>query len=211
MLQLILVAKTEVAATAKLKTADCSASDGPITQGSVIKVCVDPGTQGILDGYRMKEITSFTYTKIGDDGVVVASQEAVADSNQASNGFTKLICVQGSPQCSIDTLLLGPFYSESGKVDAYGSATLQFGSQTTGTGRRRRLQADLQEDFETVFEVIASSQEDQDANSMSWIDESNTGPGLAGIGIIVLLILDIGTLFVLMFQHSFFKGMWFYL
>lgn len=201
---------TEVAAPAKLKAAECSASDGPITQGSVIKVCVDPGAQGIKDGYRMKEITSFTYTKIGDDGVVIASQVAVTDSAQASNGFTKLVCVQGSPQCSIDTLLLGDFYTLTGKVDASGSATIQFGDQIIGTDRRR-LQADLQEDFEMVFEVIASSQEDQDANRMSWIDESNTGPGLAGIGIIVLLVLDIGTLFVLIFQHSFFKGMWFYL
>ena len=197
----------------KLSVTVCMASGGPITQGSFIRICFDPGTQGTNDGYRMREINSFKYTKIGSDGEVIAQQEAVVESSQASNGFTKLTCEQGSVQCTTETLLLANFYDYSGPVGASGQATMQFGDQNSDEDRRRsrRLQEGVQEDFEVVFQVIASSQEGQDVNRVPRIDEPNTGIGAAGIGIIVLLVLDISTIFVLVFQHSFFKGMWFYL
>ena len=206
----------------KLQAFDCSETTDTISQGMVIRVCLEPNPEAIADGFRMKYIEYFKYVKNatevgGDDGI---TQDAVVDRVEASNGFSRLTCDRGSTQCSVETLLLGSFYAGTGTVDAYGLATMQFGDQSTDdalpAGSRRSLQEqtdEVQQEFEIPFQLTPSDGQGATSTASSWFDEqsNNGGPNIANIGITILLVLNMASLLVLMFQHSFFKGMWMYL
>lgn len=217
-----LVDLTKVELGVQLRAYDCSdASGGVLTQGMVIRVCIEPVPQAVRDGFRMKAIEWFEYSKIDPN----VTQVAVLDRFEAANDLTRLICDQGSTQCSVETMLIGPFYSGTGTVEAHGLATMQLGDhssdrrrlsggnyETNLRGLQEALPETVEQEFDLPLEVITSSQDSQDATTnMSWLADSEIGSKQVSIWILILLVLDILTILVLIFQLPFFKGRWFFL
>jgi hypothetical protein len=108
----------------------------PLSQGEVVRVCVEPTLQAYVTGLRMRRIDGFTWTR--DD--IPVSQEAVVGSAGALNGLTDLYCEFGAVQCSFETLLNSLFFESPGITYGLGSATMQFGAGSGSRRRRRRIQ-----------------------------------------------------------------------
>lgn len=160
-----LIDLTNVELGVKLRAYDCSdSSGGVLTQGMVIRVCIEPNLQAVRDGFRMKSIEWFEYSK-SDPNV---TQVAVLDRTEAANELTRLICFQGSTQCSVETMLIGPFYSGTGAVEAHGLATMQLGDHSSDSrrlsgdyatnlrGLQEALPETVEQEFDLPLEVISS-------------------------------------------------------
>ena len=78
----------------------------------------------VLDGFRMQAIENFRYEKPS----INVTQDAIVDRVESSNTLSRLICVRGQVQCTIENMLTAPFYIELGSVDAIGVATMQLGT-----------------------------------------------------------------------------------
>lgn len=220
----------------KLRAYDCTVSPtGVLTQGMVIRVCIEPIQEAIMDGFRMNAIEWFTYSKISQN----ITQEAVVDQIQAPNELTRLSCVQGTSQCVVETMLFGAFFSGNGTVEASGLATMQLGTHSSDNisqqGRQRQrsllrgqrsdsssnrmLQAaseTVSKEFDIPFEVVATTKDGDHISiesTSSFLSGSNNndagGSKTVTILIILLAISNTFTLFVLIFQHSFFRRTWF--
>jgi hypothetical protein len=136
-----------------------------ITQGTVVKVCVEPDAEATADGIKMRSIDDFTWSRVTPN---VVNQPAIVGKNQvAANQLTTLVCIGGSQKCSFETILFAAFYTTPGAVLGSGVASMQFG--TTNNGRRLRGDSegrDLQEDdsaaaaeFELDFDVAQATAE----------------------------------------------------
>ena len=69
----------------------------------------------------------------------------------------------------------------------------------------------VEQEFDLPFEVITSSKDSHDATALSWFADSEIGSKSVSIGILILLVLDSLTIFVLIFQLPIFKGTWVFL
>jgi hypothetical protein len=99
----------------------------PFVQGEILRICVRPTQQAFDVGFRMKRIDRFTFAQ------GYTTQEAVINEDAASNGLTELYCSPGAEQCMFETLLFAYFFqSETSIVQGSGSATLQWGEETSG-------------------------------------------------------------------------------
>jgi hypothetical protein len=134
----------------------------PINQGTVVKVCVEPDSEAIADGIKMRSIDDFTWTRSTPN---VVNQPAIIGRNVvANNQLTTLDCLPGDAICTFDTILFAAFYTTPGAVLGSGVASMQFGTTDNGVGRRLRGETgdgrDLQADdaaaaaeFELDFDV----------------------------------------------------------
>jgi hypothetical protein len=101
----------------------------------VIRVCIEPVPEAIRDGFRMVAIEWYTYTKVyytldtetNTTTSTSVTQEVVVDRVVSTNGLSRLTCIQGTTQCSVDTMLYASFFSSDGDVVANGLATIQLG------------------------------------------------------------------------------------
>mmetsp|Transcript_52702 Transcript_52702/g.127769 ORF Transcript_52702/g.127769 Transcript_52702/m.127769 type:complete len:556 (+) Transcript_52702:412-2079(+) len=110
-----------------LKAYDCTQyGDNVLTQGSVVKVCIEPVSAAIADGFRMRHVTYFKFVRPETN----YTQWAVKDT-LGVEPFSSLTCQQGSTQCVIEVFLLAGFYTSPGTIDASGSATMQLGNATS--------------------------------------------------------------------------------
>jgi hypothetical protein len=139
--------------------------DLAITQGTVVKVCVEPDAEATADGIKMRSIDDFTWSRNSPNTV---NQPAIVGRNRvAANQLTTLVCTGGQQICSFETILFAAFYTTPGAVLGAGVASMQFG--TTNNGRRLRGDSegrDLQEDdaaaaaeFELDFDVAQATAE----------------------------------------------------
>lgn len=99
----------------------------PISQGSKVRVCVEPTEEALQDGVYMRRIDSFTYQreKLPAEPGQYVSQVAVRDGASADPATTELFCERGWELCYFDTLLKGDFYFSTGPVFGFGEAWLQ--------------------------------------------------------------------------------------
>ena len=115
-----------------LKAYDCTQyGDNVLTQGSVVKVCIEPVPGAITDGFRMRHVSFFKFVRPETNYTQWAVQDQVG-----VEPFSSLTCNRGSTQCVIEVFLLAGFYTSPGTIDASGSATMQLGE---ATGRSRLL------------------------------------------------------------------------
>jgi hypothetical protein len=161
-------------------TVALSVDDAALTrnQGSVIRVCVTPDAEAVLDGIKMRSLDDFTFSR----GLI--SQPAIIGYNQeASNGLTSLTCVNGADVCVFETILFAAFYTTTGTVLGTGTGSMQFGA--------RRLRA-LQDRSESA----AASEFDLDFE----VDQGrgkNTGSGAATSGLMAATALVMAGAFAL--------------
>eukprot|EP00529_Nitzschia_sp_RCC80_P024883 CAMPEP_0113465512 /NCGR_PEP_ID=MMETSP0014_2-20120614/13778_1 /TAXON_ID=2857 /ORGANISM="Nitzschia sp." /LENGTH=524 /DNA_ID=CAMNT_0000357673 /DNA_START=426 /DNA_END=2000 /DNA_ORIENTATION=+ /assembly_acc=CAM_ASM_000159 len=110
-----------------LKAYDCTQyGDNVLTQGTVVKVCIEPVSAAIADGFRMRHVTYFKFVRPETNFTQWAVQDTVG-----VEPFSSLTCQQGSTQCVIEVFLLAGFYTSPGTIDASGSATMQLGEATS--------------------------------------------------------------------------------
>jgi hypothetical protein len=82
-------------------------SNDAITQGAVVKVCVEPEAEAIADGIKMRSIDAFTWSLFSPNPV---NQPAIVGRNKVSaNQLTTLYCIGGSQKCSFETILFAAF------------------------------------------------------------------------------------------------------
>ena len=125
--------------------------DGPIRQGQVVKICVQPLQKNLDKFVRMKRIVSFTWTRqqgkdfsTNDNVQQQKQQVAVENGVAASNGLTEVFCTSGYAICFIETVLLASFFTSSTNIVGYGVVELQFGgeeSKTSVSPRHKRQQS----------------------------------------------------------------------
>jgi hypothetical protein len=131
-----------------LNAYDCTdiQDDGMLSQGEVIRVCIEPFPDAIRDGFCMLAIEWYTYTKFyyildietNTTTSTNVTQVVVVDREVSTNGLSRLTCVQGTTQCSIETMLYGKFFDSDGDVIATGLATIQLGDHVDITRTRTR-------------------------------------------------------------------------
>jgi hypothetical protein len=97
----------------------------PISQGSKVRVCVEPTDEALQDGVYMRRIDSFTYQREKAEAGQYVTQVAVRDGASADPATTDLFCERGWKLCYFDTLLKGDFYFSTGPVFGFGEAWLQ--------------------------------------------------------------------------------------
>ena len=110
--------------------------DEPFQQGEPVLVCVQPTSQAVEIGFRMRDIQRFTFWQ----GYV--SQEAIVAGKVAVNGLTELRCEPGVVRCIFETLLTAAFFQGPSTVEGSGFASLQMGSGTGSSRRGLRSQID---------------------------------------------------------------------
>jgi hypothetical protein len=103
-------------------------SASPRSQGSMVRVCVKPRDDALVDGVYMRRVDSFTFTRDDLLGGGI-SQEAVRDGRTANDALTQLECPRGVDLCYFDTLLRSDFYFGPGTVNGFGEAWLQVSSK----------------------------------------------------------------------------------
>jgi hypothetical protein len=96
----------------------------PLTQGSLVRVCVKPEDDALADGVYMRRVEEFTFLREDSVGGAI-SQTAVRDGTSANAGLTELVCIPGSELCYFETLLNSDFYFGPGTVTGFGEAWLQ--------------------------------------------------------------------------------------
>jgi hypothetical protein len=96
----------------------------PLTQGTLVRVCVKPQDDALADGVYMRRVESFTFQREDQVGGAI-SQRAVRDGQSANKALTELVCIRGSDLCHFDTLLNADFYFGAGTVTGFGEAWLQ--------------------------------------------------------------------------------------
>jgi hypothetical protein len=204
-----------------LSAYECSTADSESNQGSVISICIEPSTEALGDGVRMRSVDSFTFF-LEENGVQTVTQEAVKDGAESLNGLTRLFCVRGQRVCTIETILNALFYASNGTVDGYGVANMQFGSRSEEEEGRRLGSPSvavsetrtLQEDSAGSSDIYVQFQIDGSPPiSSSWwfvgLDEGSIAP--ADEAIYILFILCVFSLTLLFMQQPRFKESKFYL
>jgi hypothetical protein len=216
--------------TSNLRAFDCTDNQGGIlSQGTVIRICIEPSQDAIMRGFRMQAIEWFTFSKVSVSSSANVTQEAVVD-RVAADDLTRMTCVQGTTQCSVETMLYGAFFDGDGSLVASGLATMQLGTHTTRrrmvlrtngntNNNDRALQETVSREFELDIQVKPSNDDnggEDNNNKASWLNPSESSNGGSGskpvsFVIIILLIINILTALLLLFQHQFFKRTWFFL
>jgi hypothetical protein len=97
----------------------------PLVQGSKVKVCVKPTDDALQDGFYMRRVDSFTYSRDNPTTGNQISQTALVGGESANPALTELFCERGWELCHFDTLLRSDFYFGPGRVFGYGEAWLQ--------------------------------------------------------------------------------------
>jgi len=159
----------------------------PFNQGSVVSVCIVPGTDASNDGIIMDYVSSFTWLRLKsdeagnpvyemeDDGsfkldadgekiqLISDGQPAVNGNNQPANALT---FIDPQPeQIKVSSVLYASFFATNGKVKAKGSATMKFPNRRLGAGQdaagRRRLEEDVipPSPFDISAGVVAATDE----------------------------------------------------
>jgi len=121
------------------------------SQGSVVRVCVTPDETARQDSIFMKQIDSFSFTRIFENTSINprVNQVAVENGKEASNSLTNLDCEPGMLICAFETILYSAFYRFPGTVEGSGVGQMQFGDATLSR-RGLRSQRGLQENRESV-------------------------------------------------------------
>lgn len=96
----------------------------PMVQGERVRVCVKPTDRALGDGIFMRQVDSFTFYRVKDDGSEV-TQIALTDGMSANPELTDITCPRGSTICWFETLLKADFYFKPGIIFGYGEAWLQ--------------------------------------------------------------------------------------
>ena len=209
-----------------LSAYDCSeVVDGIKSQGMVLRVCVEPVNAAVLDGFRMQAIENFRYEKTISRTDTLVIQDAVVD-RAVADALSRLTCVRGQVQCSIETMLIASFYMELGAVDAKGVATMQLGNwngiderRLRGNGHQRVLQPGqglgmdegdlpdtLEQEISVPFQLAENTELEYSTNGSIKNGAGSAHSLVATIGIIVLLILNIAALIVMIRQLPYFRG-----
>jgi hypothetical protein len=105
-------------------------------QGTLLRLCVQPKTDALLSGFRMRAIENYRYETKEEEGSGIETlvQHAVESRGQTTkNDLSRLTCIRGQGQCVIETLLSAAFYSQQRAVYGKGTVTYQLG-QDDGTG-----------------------------------------------------------------------------
>lgn len=154
--------------------------DTPFNQGSVVSVCIVPGTNAATDGIIMDYVSSFTWLRLATDEqgdpIMVTdevtgvesqdtdlSQTAVSGNNNAADALTFIEVTP--PQIKVSSVLYATFFAKNGKVKATGSATMKFPNRRLGAGQdaagRRRLEEDVipPSPFDITAGVVAATDE----------------------------------------------------
>jgi hypothetical protein len=111
---------------------------GPLSQGSLITVCIKPDLSGIADGIKMRTVDSFTWTR--DANTQAAVEGGLAAGNLLTT-FDADLCAAGD-YCTFSSILFAAFYATTGSVAGNGIASMQFGTRrlADNTGGLRSLQ-----------------------------------------------------------------------
>lgn len=105
-------------------------------QGEILRICITPNQMARDQSVYMKAIDSFTYRRDYGGPLGEVAQEAVTNSQEASNYLTDLSCTPGSIVCTIETLLVAAMFVSPGVVQGSGTAMLQIGSDPDRMRRR---------------------------------------------------------------------------
>merc|ERR1711907_687846 len=137
-----LIDLTNVELGVKLRAYDCSdSSGGVLTQGMVIRVCIEPNLQAVRDGFRMKSIEWFEYSK-SDPNV---TQVAVLDRTEADESH------------GLATMQLGDHSSDSRRLSGDYATNLR--------GLQEALPEAVEQEFDLPLEVISSPKDSTDATT----------------------------------------------
>ena len=153
-------------------------------QGAIIRVCVRPTQEGRDDGIYMREIQSFSFSRVYGDARPDVNQVAIENSAPANNGLTDLFCENGWEVCAFETILFAAFYRDSGAVSGAGIASMQFG----GSGNRQRQLRSLQDG--AGGEEAAVAEFELDFETVATVDAPNSA-GVASSGVPAMMLLAI--------------------
>jgi len=117
------------------------------TQGSILRVCVQPDAIAREQEVYMRYIDSFDFQRDYGGQIGLVLQPAVENREAASNQLTDLYCTPGDEVCAFETILFAAMFRTPGAVTGSGIASMQFGSEPTVSRRNlRQSSRDLQED-----------------------------------------------------------------
>ena len=136
----------------------------PLSQGSLITICIKPDQAGIDDGIKMRTIDLFQWSRD------LTTQTAVASGIAADNLLTTYdpaTCASGD-YCSFSSILFAAFYSTAGQVSGTGIASMQFGTT-------RRLNSGGLRSLQKLQDKAATSEFDL-AVTIEAADYDNDGP-----------------------------------
>lgn len=105
-------------------------------QGEILRICVTPNQMARDQSVYMKAIESFAYRRDYGGPLGEITQDAVTNSQEASNYLTVLFCTPGSLVCAFETLLFAAMFVSPGVVEGTGTALLQIGSDPVRMRRR---------------------------------------------------------------------------
>jgi hypothetical protein len=120
-------AKESVLLEYKVVAVLCDGQSRPFNQGSAISVCIRPNTYAYDAGVVVSSIDAFSWTK----GALV--QPAITSPNTVSDDLLTSITSTSGTEFSFESILFAAFYSDSGTVGGFGSATLAFPASSSTT------------------------------------------------------------------------------
>jgi hypothetical protein len=162
---------------------------GPLSQGSLITVCIKPDLFGIADGIKMRTVDSFTWTR--DANTQAAVEGGLAAGNLLTT-FDAGLCAAGD-YCTFSSILFAAFYATTGSVAGNGIASMQFGTRrlADNAGGLRSLQTLGSSEFDLSVDIILA--DDGPAAGAYW--ETAAGASMSTmfgaivgvVGVVVLL------------------------